>query len=121
MGKIIFKIVEHYPESKRILIRFARKHSDKPIDEYPKFITSYDKNSIDLFDTESFITSLVSSSGVRRINKMEKQQEVLRENIPDEIDLSKELNIDNLVGKVIEGNTEKFSGYSKLKMREVKL
>ena len=85
MSKIIFKIVEHYPESKRILIRFARKHSDKPIDEYPKFITSYDKNSIDLFDTESFITSLVSSSGMRRINKMEKQQEVLRENIPDEI------------------------------------
>ena len=29
--------------------------------------------------------------------------------------------VDDAVGKVIEGNTEKFSGYSKLKMREVKL
>ena len=65
-----------------------------------------------------FVDGLMKKSGARRIKTQEEKLPILKENIPEQV--SGEVNIENLIGKVIEGKVDDWRKKS-LKMRKVEL
>ncbi len=114
--KGIFKIEEYLPTTNQIVVKFSRLHSTKPIDEHKSIAINCDK--LDLYNCETFIESLMMVSGTDRIMKEESEEDCLDVNIPEIIE--GDLNIQDLVGKVIGCKTENYrKGF--LKMRRVEL
>ena len=113
--KSIIKIEEYLPDTQQIVMRICRLHSLKKIDEYDKF--AIDIFDLDLTDTESFIDSLIFKVK-ETIQEQDESEPILDENTP--IKVGGELDIQNLVGKNIEGKVW-YRGTRSLKMRKIEL
>lgn len=113
--KVIFKIQKYYPDDKTIEVKLCRLHSHKPIDEYSAKAVGLDK--LDLEDYSSFVDSLCRVTD-HRINVQDENELILKENIPIKVD--GELDIHNLIDKVIEGKIYD-RGTCLLKMRRIEL
>ncbi len=97
--KTIIKIVRHEPEDRCISVKICRLHSHLSIDEYKSKRVNY--SSLDLTDNQTFTDSL-SRRCSHRIESQDENLEILSDNIPEEV--SGELDIDNLIGRVIESD-----------------
>ena len=114
--KAIIKIDEYLSDRDSIVVKICNLHSQKPIDEYSAKIVDCD--DLDTTDVEMFVDGLMKKSGARRIKTQEEKLPILKENIPEQV--SGEFNIENLIGKVIEGKVDDWRKKS-LKMRKVEL
>ena len=113
---IIFKITDYFPETNQISVKFCNEKSSKPIDEYSALAVGL--KDIDTFDVESFSEGLVNKSGMRRLEKQDRKLTTLDDNKP--VKIEGELNIHDLIGKVI-GVNYPTRIYKKIKMRRVEL
>lgn len=95
--KIIYKILDYFPETNQISVRFCNLKSTESIDSYKSRGVNCD--NLDMFDVESFSESLVNQSGIRRVEKQENELVTLDDNKPDTIQGSFEIR--DLIGKVI--------------------
>jgi hypothetical protein len=93
--KIIFKIVEHLPETNQILVKFARQNAPKPIDEY--YPVAIDLDNLVLNDYDLFTSGLLRH-GIGIITSQEEQEPTLDENKGENVE---DFSIENLIGKVI--------------------
>ena len=100
--KAIIKIDEYLPDKNSIVVKICNLHSQKPIDEYTAKIVNCDK--FDTTDIELFIDGLMKKSGAGRIQTQEEKLPILKENVPEQV--SGELDLQSLVGKVIEGKVD---------------
>lgn len=114
--KAIIKIDEYLPDKNSIVVKICNLHSQKPIDEYTAKIVNCDK--FDTTDIELFIDGLMKKSGAGRIQTQEEKLPILKENVPEQV--SGELDLQILVGKVIEGKVDDWRK-KPLKMRKVEL
>ena len=114
--KAIIKIDEYLSDRDSIVVKICNLHSQKPIDEYSAKIVDCD--DLDTTDVEMFVDGLMKKSGARRIKTQEEKLPILKENIPTQV--SGEVNIETLIGKVIEGKVDDWRMKS-LKMRKVEL
>ena len=114
--KGIIKIDEYLSDRDSIVVKICNLHSQKPIDEYSAKIVDCD--NLDTTDIDMFVDGLMKKSGARRIKTQEEKLPILKENIPEQV--SGEVNIENLIGKVIEGKVDDWRKKS-LKMRKVEL
>ncbi len=114
MQKVILKIEEYLPETRQIVVRMCNKYSHKSITEYKS--GAIDCDNIDLYDAESFLSSLMENYG----NSIIKQQDniVLDENKSEII--SGKFNMEDLVNRIIECKVYD-NRKSILKMRRVEL
>ena len=99
--KNIFKITEYLPDTQQIVVRYARKNTHK---------------ELDLYDCETFSKSLMRKYGESSIEKAENETEGFNkcEKIFGKLD------IQNLVGKVIEVDSDEYRREI-IKMRRVEL
>jgi len=74
---IIFKIIQHLPETDQIVVKFCRQNAPKPIDEYDA--VAVDKTHINLSDPVSLSTSLVIY-GMGVIEKQLRSEPILAQN-----------------------------------------
>ena len=72
--KAIFKIEEYLPETHQIVVRFARLHAPKLIDEYRAVAVDYSK--LDCRDVESFTQSLMRRVGDDQIKIHEENEPI---------------------------------------------
>ena len=112
--KNIFKITEYLPDTQQIVVRYARKNTHKNIDEYVK--KSVDLKELDLYDCETFSKSLMRKYGESSIEKAE--NETVGYNKCEKI--FGKLDIQNLIGKVIEVDSDEYRREI-IKMRRVEL
>ena len=113
----IFKIVAYYPEENRIEVKFCDQKSDLSIDDYLDW--SINCNDLDMFDMNSFTNSLIKKYGLRQIERQIKKKPVHEDNHPEVIE-SEDVNLDQLVGKVVEGKHFSRLRYP-IKMRRIEL
>ena len=100
--KVITKIIEYLPDTQQIVVRYARKNTHKNIDEYVK--KAVDLKELDLYDCETFSKSLMRKYGESSIEKAENETEGFNkcEKIFGKLD------IQNLIGKVIEVDSDEY-------------
>ena len=112
--KNIFKITEYLPDTQQIVVRYARKNTHKDIDEFVK--KAVDLKELDLYDCETFSKSLMRKYGESSIEKEENETESFNkcEKIFGKLD------IQNLIGKVIEVDSDEYRREI-IKMRRVEL
>ncbi len=117
--RTIFKIGKYDKDTNSISVKFSRLHSTKSIDDYSDKLISCD--DLDVSTCESFVKSLMEKSGSRRITKEEESEPILDSNKSEII--TGKLNINDLVGKVIEANVEIVDPRNRfmLSMRKVEL
>ena len=117
--RTIFKIGEYNEGTNCISVKFCRLHSTKSIDDYDGKLVNCD--DLDVSTCESFVKSLMEKSGSRRITKGEESEPILDSNKSEII--TGKLNINDLVGKVIEANVEIVDPRNRfiLSMRKVEL
>tara|TARA_Y100001937_G_C7061318_1_gene303853 strand:- start:229 stop:585 length:357 start_codon:yes stop_codon:yes gene_type:complete len=117
--RTIFKIGRYNEGTNSISVKFCRLHSTKSIDDYSSKLVSCD--DLDVSTCESFVKSLMEKSGSRRITKEEEGEPILDSNKSEII--TGNLNINDLVGKVIEANVEVIDPRNRfmLSMRKVEL
>ena len=77
-----------------------------------------DCDNLDVTDAEIFVDDLMKKNGGRRIESQEERLPILKENVPEQV--SGELDLQSLVGKVIEGKVDDWRKKA-LKMRKVEL
>ena len=114
--KAIFKIEEHLPDTKQISVKICKAKSHKSIDDYAAKVVTY--SDLDLSESGLFIDGLLARHGINRIESQENKQPVLDSNKSESI--SGPVVLDDLVGKVIEGNSI-VPSTSLLKMRRIEL
>ena len=117
--RTIFKIGEYNEGTNCISVKFCRLHSTKSIDDYDGKLVNCD--DLDVSTCESFVKSLMEKSGSRRITKEEESEPILDSNKSEII--TGKLNMNDLVGKVIEANVETVDPRNRfmLSMRKVEL
>lgn len=93
--KVIFKIVEHLPDTNQILVKFARQNAPKPIDEY--YPVAIDLDNLVQNDYDLFVSGLLRY-GIGIVISQEEQEPTLDENRGDIVD---EFSVENLINKVI--------------------
>tara|TARA_B100001113_G_scaffold314203_1_gene279654 strand:- start:477 stop:824 length:348 start_codon:yes stop_codon:yes gene_type:complete len=114
--KGIFKIEKHLPDTKQIIVKFCKEKSHKSIDDYGGIALSYD--GLDLSESELFIDGLMKRTGLLKIDNQEDDESILDSNKSESI--SGTVNLDDLVGKVIDGSVSE-RNIAPLKMRRVEL
>ena len=114
--KGIFKIKEYYPDTKQILVSFAKLHSPQSIDNYDDGIVDLD--NLYLYDNSTFIDSLLDKIGDCAIIEQEETDPIV--NQAEKINMDDEVNIPDLVGRVIECRSQ-IKRFKKLKMRKIEL
>tara|TARA_B100001996_G_scaffold267141_1_gene208710 strand:+ start:199 stop:546 length:348 start_codon:yes stop_codon:yes gene_type:complete len=114
--KGIFKIEEHLPDTKQIVVKFCRANSHKSIDEYAGKAVGYE--DLDLTESELFIDGLMKKTGLRKIDNQELAEPILDVNKSESI--SGLVNLDDLVGKVIDGTVVE-RNMAPLKLRRIEL
>ena len=114
--KAIFKIKEYFPDTGQILVSFAKLHSPQSIDNYN--FGMVDLDNLDLYDNSTFIDSLFDNIGSRAVIEHEETDPIV--NQAEKLNLDDEVNIPDLVGKVIECKTQTRK-FKKLKMRKIEL
>ena len=110
----IFKIIEYLPDTQQIVVRYARKNTHKNIDEYIE--SAVDLKELDLYDCETFSKSLMRRYGEHNIERVENETEGFNkcENISGKLDLQ------SIVGKVIEVDSDQYRR-EVIKMRRIEL
>ena len=81
---IIFKIIDYFPETDQISVKFCREKSSVPIDDYTA--VAINCKDLNTYDVESFSESLVDKSGLRRLDRQDRKLTTLSENIPEKLD-----------------------------------
>ena len=114
--KGIFKIEKHLPDTKQIIVKFCKEKSHKSIDDYGGIALNYD--GLDLSESELFIDGLMKRTGLLKIDNQEDDESILDSNKSESI--SGAVNLDDLVGKVIDGSVSE-RNIAPLKMRRVEL
>ena len=114
--KGIFKLEQHLPDTKQIIVKFCSANSHKSIDDYGAAALSY--ADLDLSESELFIDGLMKRNGLLRIEKQELEEPILDSNKTESI--SGTVNLDDLVGKVIDGTVSE-RNIAPLKMRRIEL
>ena len=114
--KSIIKIDEYLSDRNSIVVKICNLHSQKPIDEY--FSKIVDCDDLDTTDVEIFVDDLMKKFGSGRVVNQEEKLPILEQNIPEQV--SGELDLQSLVGKVIEGKVDDWRK-KPLKMRKVEL
>tara|TARA_Y100001937_G_scaffold71168_1_gene96850 strand:+ start:255 stop:596 length:342 start_codon:yes stop_codon:yes gene_type:complete len=112
--KAIFKVERYLPETNQIVVRFARLHAPKLIENYRKLAINC--NNLDCYDCESFVQSLMREVGNYAIKSQEDDEPII--NKAEKI--SGKLNLRDLVGKVIECKVDNRT-MKILKMRRIEL
>lgn len=112
--KNIFKIIEYLPDTQQIVVRYARKNTHKNIDEYIE--SAVELKQLDLYNCETFSKSLMRGYGEHNIERVENETEGF--NKCEKI--SGKLDIQSLVGKVIEVDADEYRREI-IKMRRVEL
>ena len=112
--KNIFKIIEYLPDTQQIVVRYARKNTHKNIDEYIE--SAVDLKQLDLYSCETFSKSLMRKYGEHVVDRIENETEGF--NKCEKI--SGKLDIQNLIGKVIEVDSDEYRREI-IKMRRVEL
>ena len=115
--KAIFKIDEYLPETNQIVIRFAKLHSPQHIDNYEP--TAVGLHDIDLYDNYTFIEDLMKKCGDRRVLLNEEQDPIV--NQAETLIMSDEVDLREMVGKVIESKMTDNRSRKKLRMRKIDL
>ncbi len=117
--RTIFKIGEYNGDTNCISVKFCRLHSTKSIDDYSSILVSC--SDLNTSTCESFVKSLMEKSGSRRITRGEEGEPILESNKSEII--TGKLNINDLVGKVIEANVEVIDPRNRfmLPMRKIEL
>ena len=115
--KAIFKIDEYLPETNQIVIRFAKLHSPQHIDNYEP--TAVGLHDIDLYDNYTFIEDLMKKCGDRRVLLNEEQDPIV--NQAETLIMSDEVDLREMVGKVIECKMTDNRSRKKLRMRKIDL
>ena len=112
--KNIFKIIEYLPDTQQIVVRYARKNTHKNIDEYIE--SAVDMKQLDLYSCETFSKSLMRKYGEHVVDRIENETEGFNkcEKISGKLDLQ------SLVGKVIEVDSDEYRREI-IKMRRVEL
>ena len=113
--KVIIKIEENLPDTEQIVMRICSLHSHKTIDEHRDY--AIEISDLDMTNTESFIDSLVFKVK-HLLQEQDENEPILDENTP--IEIGSELDIQNLLGKNIEGKIW-YRGTRLLKMRRIEL
>ena len=114
--KIIFKIVEHIPESNQIAVKFCYEKSRKSIDDYIPIAVNCDE--LDMFDLETFSDTLIRKFGLKRVEDQEKKLETIPDNVPQKLD--DKFQVRDLIDKVVEGKYHQRDRFT-LKVRKVEL
>ena len=112
--KTIFKIEEYLPETKQIVVRFARLHAPEPIDKYHAVAVDYSK--LDCYNSESFVRSLMREVGNYQVKNNEEEEPIINESET----ISGKLDLSSLVARTIECKVEN-DRKEILKMRRVEL
>ena len=117
--KVIFKVNEYFPDTRQISLSMCKATSRKSIDEHKKTIVGLD--SLGYYDSESFVKAIIDRSGNTRIKEDNDSETVLPENVSEVI--TGDLNMQDIVGKVIEGSIHEWYGarVNLLKMNKVDL
>ena len=112
--KNIFKITEYLPDTQQIVVRYARKNTHKNIDEHIE--SAVDLKQLDLYDCETFSKSLMRRYGEHNIERVENETEGFNkcEKISGKLDLQ------SIVGKVIEVDSDQYRR-EVIKMRRIEL
>ena len=112
--KNIFKIIEYLPDTQQIVVRYARKNTHKNIDEYIE--SAVELKQLDLYSCETFSKSLMRKYGEHVVDRIENETEGFNkcEKISGKLDLQ------SLVGKVIEVDSDEYRREI-IKMRRVEL
>ena len=113
--RVIFKIEEYLPDTEQIVIRICNLHSHKTIDEYRTYAIG--TSDLDMTDVECFVDCLIYKVK-HLLQEQEENEPILDRNTP--IEISGELDIQSLVGKIIKGKIN-HRGSRLLKMRRVEL
>ena len=114
--KGIFKIVSHSADTKSISVKFNRLHSQTSIEDCISLKVDY--SNYDISTIEAFSSNLMRKSGQTRIQSAEEKLSIISANTPTSV--SGSFSMDDLVGKVIQGNFEsKFK--TTLPLRKVEL
>lgn len=74
---LLFKIIQHLPETDQIVVKFCRQNSPKPIDEYDA--VAIDKKNINFSTPETFGTSLILA-GMSSIERQLREEPILQQN-----------------------------------------
>lgn len=114
--KAIFKIKEYFPDTEQILVSFAKLHSPQSIDKYN--FGMVDLDTLDLYDNSTFIDSLLDKTGSSIIIEQEETDPIV--NQAEKINMDDEVNIPDLVGRVIECRSQ-IKKFKRLKMRKIEL
>ena len=112
--KAIFKIEEYLPETDQIVVRFARLHAPKPIENYTE--VAVDCSKLDCYDSESFVRSLMTEIGNYHVKNHEDEEPIINQAET----ISGKLDLPSLVGRTIECKVEN-DRKKILKMRRVEL
>ena len=98
--KIIFKIIAYYPKENRIEVKFCDEKSNAPIDDYKMYSINCD--NLEMSDLDLFSDSLIRKYGLNIVENQINKRPTNSYNLSESI-CSDELNLNDLVGKVIEG------------------
>ena len=112
--KSIFKIEEYLPDTNQIVVRFSRLHAPQPIESYETM--AIDCNHLDLYDCDSFVSSLMMKYGDRYVKEYE-EREPIKNNSET---ISGKLDLQDLVGKVVKCDTTNYRRF-RLNVRKVEL
>ena len=117
--KVIFKVNEYFPDTRQISLSMCKATSRKSIDEHRKTMVNLDH--LDYYDSESFVEALLNRSGDKKVKEDNDSETVLPENVSEVI--TGDLNMQDIVGKVIEGSIHEWYGarVNLLKMNKVDL
>jgi len=117
--KVIFKVNEYFPDTRQISLSMCKSTSRKSIDEHKKTLVGLD--DLSYWDSESFVNAIIDRSGNTRIREDNDIETVLSENTSEVI--TGDLNMQDIVGKVIEGEISEWYGSKKelIQMNKVDL
>ena len=74
---LLFKIIQHLPETDQIVVKFCRQNSPKPIDECDA--VAIDKKHINFSNPETFGASLMLA-GMASIERQLREEPILQQN-----------------------------------------
>lgn len=115
---IIFKIIEHLPETNQITVKFSRQNSAKSIDERYEIAMSLD--SLDLTDNVSLVDS-ICEMGLPEIRSQDKNDDILTSNIMSDISEEDEIDITKMIGQVYGTSEGDLSHAKSVRLNKIKV
>ena len=117
--KLIFKINEYFPDTRQISFTMCKSTSKKSIDDHTPSLIGLDE--LDYWDGESFVHAIVNRIGEIKVREENKSETSLPQNASEVI--AGDINIQDLIGKVIEGEISESYGLQKtlIKMNKIDL